>query len=99
MLAGYITTLMAYCAVTGEGAVGQPYGFCNDVRVNAKFSFANYVKSYYTAEITTNFPEVFASEGDMRGIQELIDRYIAKKDILKLLISDFLNSIDILFSL
>lgn len=85
MLAGYITTLMAYCVVTGEGAVGQPYGFCNDVRVNAKFSFANYVKSYYTAEITTNFPEVFASEGNMRGIQELIDRYIAEKGYLEVI--------------
>lgn len=85
MLAGYITTLMAYCAVTGEGAVGQPYGFCNDVRVNAKFSFANYVKSYYTAEITTNFPDVFASEGDMRGIQELVDRYIAEKGYLEVI--------------
>ena len=85
MLAGYITTLMAYCAVTGESAVGQSYDFCNNVRVNAKFSFANYVKSYYTAEITTNFPDVFASEGDMRGIQELVDRYIAEKGYLEVI--------------
>lgn len=85
MLAGYITTLMAYCTVTGESAVAQTYGFCNDVRVNAKFSFANYVKSYYTAEITTNFPDVFTSEGDMRGIQELVDRYIAEKTYLEVI--------------
>ena len=85
MLAGYITTLMAYCAVTGESAVGQPYGFCNDVRVNAKFSFANYVKSYYTAEITTNFPDVFESEGDMRGIQKLVNKYLAEKTYLEII--------------
>ena len=39
MLAGYITTLMAYCAVTGESAVGQTYDFCNDRSINAKFNF------------------------------------------------------------
>ena len=85
MLAGYITTLMAYCAVTGESAVGQSYDFCNNVRVNAKFSFANYVKSYYTAEITTNFPDVFESEGDMRGIQKLVNKYLAEKTYLEII--------------
>ncbi len=83
MLAGYITTLMAYCAVTGESAVGQTYDFCNNVRVNAKFSFANYVKDNYTEAKPTNFPDVFASEGDMRGIQQLVDRYIAEKIYLE----------------
>ena len=83
MLAGYITTLMAYCAVTGESAVGQTYDFCNDMRVHTKFSFANYVKEYYTESKTTNFPDVFASEGDMRGIQELVDKYLAEKTYLE----------------
>ena len=83
MLAGYITTLMAYCAVTGESAVGQTYDFCNNVRIHAKFSFNNYVKDYYTTEITTNFPDIFASESDMRGIQELVDRYIAENTYLE----------------
>ena len=85
MLAGYITTLMAYCAVTGESAVGQTYDFCNNVRVNAKFSFNNYIKNYYSDAIPTNFPDIFASEGDMRGIQELVDRYIAEKTYLEVI--------------
>ena len=85
MLAGYITTLMAYCAVTGESAVGQTYDFCNDMRVNTKFSFANYVKEYYTDAKPTNFPEVFKSEGDMRGIQELVDKYLAEKTYLEVI--------------
>ncbi len=83
MLSGYIAALMAYCTVTGESAVGQTYDFCNDVRVNAKFSFANYVKDNYTEAKTTNFPDIFKSEGDMRGIQELVDNYIAEKTYLE----------------
>ena len=85
MLAGYITTLMAYCAVTGESAVGQTYDFCNNVRVNAKFSFNNYIKSYYSDAIPTNFPDIFASEGDMRGIQELVDRYLEENTYLEVI--------------
>ena len=83
MLAGYITTLMAYCAVTGESAVGQSYDFCNNPRLNAKFNFKDYVSDYYTDSKPTNFPEIFKSEGDMKGIQELIDRYLAEKTYLE----------------
>lgn len=85
MLAGYITTLMAYCAVTGESAVGQPYAFCNDRSLNNKFNFNVFVKDYYTAEITTNFPDIFASDGDMKGIGELVDRYLAEKTYLEVI--------------
>ena len=82
MLAGYITTLMAYCAVTGESAVGQSYDFCNNPRLNAKFNFKDYVADYYTDAKSTNFPDIFKSEGDMKGIQELVDKYIAEKTYL-----------------
>ena len=85
MLAGYITTLMAYCTVTGESAVGQTCDFCNDRSINAKFNFNTYVSDYYTAEITTNFPDIFASASDMRGIQELVDRYLAEKTYLEVI--------------
>ena len=85
MLAGYITTLMAYCAVTGESAVGQTYDFCNDRGINAKFNFNVYVRDYYTTEITTNFPDIFASENDMRGIQELVDKYLAENTYLEVI--------------
>lgn len=85
MLAGYITTLMAYCAVTGESAVGQTYDFCNDRGINAKFNFNVYVRDYYTTEITTNFPDIFSSENDMRGIQTLVDKYLAENTYLEVI--------------
>ncbi len=83
MLSGYIAALMAYCTVTGESAVGQTYDFCNDVRVNQAFSFSKYIQANYTADKITNFDAVFKSEGDMKGIQELVDKYIAEKTYLE----------------
>ncbi len=83
MLAGYITTLMAYCSVTGESAVGQTYDFCNNSNLHVKFNFTNYIKEYYTEAKPTNFPDIFKSEGDMKGIQELVDKYIAEKTYLE----------------
>ena len=79
MLSGYIASLMAYCTVTGESAVGQPYDFCNDVRVNQAFSFSKYISANYTDDKVTNFDDVFKSEGDMKGIGELVDKYIAEQ--------------------
>ena len=83
LLSGYITTLMTYCAITGESAQGQTYAFCNDssLRPSASsifFNFSAYKKKYYT-EGTTNFDKVFASQNDMQGIQGLIDSHLAAK--------------------
>jgi hypothetical protein len=77
MLSGYICSLMAYCAVTGKSAVGQPYGFCNDTSLDARFDAKRYMDSYYV-EGTSNLDAVFASEEDMRGLQILVDEYIKK---------------------
>ena len=80
MLTGYITTLMTYCAITGESAVGQTYAFCNDSKINSAFSFSTFISKYYTYNnATTNFPAVFQSESDMKGIQQLIDQYLEAK--------------------
>ena len=86
MLSGYITTLMTYCAITGERARGQTYAFCNDsslntTSVNYYFNFANYITKFYTypTGVTTNFNQVFASENDMLGIQKIIDAYLKTK--------------------
>ncbi len=80
MLVGYITTLMTYCAITGESAVNKDYSFCGDNRVNEEYDFKKFCDIYYTYDnAVTNFPEVFASPDDMRGIQELIDRYLKEK--------------------
>lgn len=77
LLAGYITAMMIYCAITGDSAVGLPYDFCNDSTINPLFSFDAYKKEYYTYETFTNFAEIFASPADMEGLQQLVDQYIA----------------------
>jgi hypothetical protein len=78
-LTGYITALMTYCAITGESAVGQPYDFWNDTSLDGRFSSDLFISTYYTHG-STNYPDIFASGADMRGLQELIDRYLAQKD-------------------
>ena len=83
MLTGYITALMTYCAITGESAVGQSYAFCGDTTVQSAFNFNKFISTYYTYDgATTNFDRIFASESDMRGIQQLIDTYLAEKPYL-----------------
>lgn len=79
MLTGYLTALFAYCAITGESAVGQTYAFCNDTTINDRFSFAKFQSQYYTYDPYTNFADVFASEADMNGLQQLVDQYLAEK--------------------
>ena len=80
MLSGYITALMTYCVITGESAVGKDYSFCMDTSLNPAFDVNKYCGKYYTYNgATTNFPDIFKSPEDMKGIQELIDRYIVEK--------------------
>ena len=86
VLSGYITTLMTYCAITGEKAQGKTYDFCNDPELRDPetsefFNFRQFEMKYYTGGTTgsTNFDEVFASENDMKGIQKLIDKYLSAK--------------------
>ena len=85
LLSGYITTLMTYCAITGDKAQGQTYAFCNDESLSPKagsylFSFTNFISEYYKPDYgTTNFDQVFASKTDMSGIQGLIDAHLSAK--------------------
>ena len=85
-LSGYITTLMTYCAITGEAAQGQPYTFCNSgslrpIGSSSRFySFENFIAKYYTYDgATTNYPEIFDSATDMIGIQKLVDAHLENK--------------------
>ena len=79
ILAGYLTALMVYCAITGDTAVGQPYEFCYDNKVNSKFvDLETYKSKRYVYEPYTNFDLVFQSPEDMAGLQQLVDQYIAK---------------------
>ena len=87
VLSGYITTVMTYCAITGDEAQGKAYDFCNDPALrptsstSVYYNFANYISKYYTVG-NTNFDKVFASKTDMQGIQGLIDAHLAKKSYM-----------------
>ena len=73
LLAGYITTLMTYCAITGEAAVGQDYAFCYTTR-----DLTAFINSYYIVN-GTNFSKVFGSKETMLALQQTADEYLAAK--------------------
>ena len=77
ILVGYLTALMIYCAITGDSAVGLPYDFCNDRTIDTRFNFAVYREDRYVHDKYTNFIEIFESPDDMKGLQQLVDQYIA----------------------
>ena len=81
MLAGYITALMTWCAITGDSAVGQEYRFTGDPTVNSAFNFMKYRGSYYTyGKVSTNFDKALQSKTEVTGFQQLIDKYLAEKE-------------------
>ena len=81
MLAGYITALMTWCAVTGDSAVGQEYRFTGNPTVNSAFDFMKYRGSYYTyGNVSTNFDKALKSKTEVTGFQQLIDKYLAEKE-------------------
>ena len=80
MLAGYITALMTWCAVTGDSAVGQEYRFTGDPTVNPAFDFEAYRKSYYSyGNVKTNFDQALQSKIEVTGFQKLINKYLADR--------------------
>ncbi|MBR2616517.1 MAG: hypothetical protein IKC69_07560 [Clostridia bacterium] len=75
-LSGYVTAAMAYCAITGESAVGLEYKFATDAKVLSAFNPSTYIARYYKHNGgKTNFVNIFGSEQDMRGLQTLMDQY------------------------
>ena len=78
LLAGYITAMMTYCAITGDSAVGQPYAFADDPSIHPNFDMEKFQKENYVYETFTNFVDIYRSEADMLGLQQLTDEYIAK---------------------
>lgn len=81
MLAGYITALMTWCAVTGDSAVGQEYRFAGNTSVNPAFDIDEYRKTYYCyGNVTTNFDKALKSKTEIIGFQKLIDKYLAEKE-------------------
>lgn len=77
-LAGYLTSLMVYCAITGEPCEGQPYGFCDDPNAHESFGLEKHREKYYLTEADTNFVEIMRSEADMLGLQQLAQQYLDK---------------------
>ena len=75
-LSGYITALSAFCAITDESAVGQPYDFCSDASLHSYFDLYERRSNRYKNDTDTNYIEVFNSPSDMLGLQKLVDRYI-----------------------
>ena len=83
LLGGYMTALMAYCVATGEKAEGQSFEFFKDTTLAPIIDVPGYVDYYYqNGDADSNFPEILASETEMKGIQQLIDKYIAEKPYL-----------------
>ena len=78
LLAGYFTALMTYCAITGDSAVGQPYAFVDDPSIHPNFDIEKFKTDNYVYESFTNFVDIYRSESDMNGLQQLTDEYIAK---------------------
>ena len=79
LLGGYISTMFAYCTITGEKAEGLTYEYYLDNSASPVIDIASFTSSYYNSASDTNFEEIFASEADMKGIQQLVDKYIAEK--------------------
>ena len=73
-LSGYIASAMAYCAITGKSAETLPYSFVESHLKQA--SFSSFISSYYTSASDTQFPAIFQSSTDMKGLQTLMDQYL-----------------------
>ncbi|MBE6596633.1 MAG: hypothetical protein E7641_03085 [Ruminococcaceae bacterium] len=82
LLTGYLTSLFIFSAITGESAVGQPYSFAIDASVNSGFNPTSFKSSYYTYQNpTTNFDLILKSEADMKGLQQLVDKYLESQNV------------------
>lgn len=80
MLSGYITTLMVYCAITGESPVGLPTDFIDDPALNPHFDIDAFRELNYSwgtdEDRATNFPEILRDEKELLALQKLLENYI-----------------------
>ena len=84
MLAGYLTTLMLYCTITGETAVGQPFEFATDTTLDSSnFNTASFKYQYYKYIKESNFDVILKDAEEMRNIQVLTDEYIRTQQYTK----------------
>lgn len=78
-LAGYMTTLMTYCALTGRKAEGQAYAFCGGRDLDPAFDTEAFVSDCYRDGAVTNYPDILHDPAEILRLQKLIDRYMAEK--------------------
>jgi len=83
MLAGYLTTLMLYCTITGETAIGQPFKFASDPTLNLEFHPMTFKGQYYNYIKETNFDLIIEDEEEMHNLQVLADEYIRTQQYTK----------------
>ena len=83
MLAGYLTTLMLYCTITGETAIGQPFKFASNPELNLAFHPMTYRSEHYRYIRETNFDLIIEDEEEMYNLQVLADEYIRTQQYTK----------------
>ena len=83
LLSGYLTTLMLYCTITGETAVGQPFEFASDRNVHSLFNPVAYKYEHYKYIKETNFDLIMKDAEEMRNLQILADEYIRTQQYTK----------------
>ncbi|MBR2466759.1 MAG: DUF4886 domain-containing protein [Clostridia bacterium] len=79
MLTGYIQSMLIYSLLTGDSATTLPYDFCLDTSIRAEFDADRFISKNTTETYGTNFVEIFNSEADMNGLQQLVDWVLKNK--------------------
>jgi hypothetical protein len=76
---------MCYCAVTGKSAVGQMpdvYKVGDTLKYGkSAVGYSAYISKHYTSSSSSNFKAVLKSKSDIKGLQKLMDEYLAKWDL------------------
>ncbi len=84
-LSGYIAAQMAYCAVTGKTAVGQMpdvYKNGNSVKYGQSVvGYSAFISKHYKSSTSSNFKKVMKSKSDIKGLQKLMNKYLAARGL------------------
>lgn len=79
MLTGYLEAMFVYCVITGESATTLPYSFWDETSLREEFDVEKFLNQNTSEDYTSNFVEIFNSEADMKGLQQLVDQVIKEK--------------------
>jgi len=78
-LSGFITSTMLYCAITGEPAVEQTRTLFTENKLWKMILEQTIGSQYDYPDADTNHHKVLSNEAELKGIQEVIDRYLQEK--------------------